>query len=116
MGGQLGESAGFRIHFSVLAVASFCLIWLWGHNAIAAEEKRYPSQPIKIVVPMAPGGGADLFARILQDYLAKELGVPVLVENRAGASGMVGATVVLKAKPDGYTDLRWVFFKLYVFE
>jgi tripartite-type tricarboxylate transporter receptor subunit TctC len=54
---------------------------------------------------MEAGGGADLIARVLADYLAKELNVPVIVENRAGASGLLGASMALKAKPDGYTIL-----------
>ena len=91
--------------FLVLALGSFFLIWLCGHDLIWAAEKAYPSQPIKIVVPNSPGGHADLVSRFVADHLAKELRVPVLIENRAGSSGMHGVAMVLKAKPDGYTIL-----------
>ena len=89
----------------ILRLCLFLAIWLFGHNLIWAQEKGYPSQPIKIVVPNAPGGHADQVTRIVADRLAKELKVAVIIENRAGASGMLGASMVLKAKPDGYTIL-----------
>ncbi|MFT0859401.1 Bug family tripartite tricarboxylate transporter substrate binding protein [Ancylobacter sp. G4_0304] len=65
----------------------------------------YPSEPIKLVVPFAPGGSVDTVARIIGQELTKELGQSIVVENRAGAGGNIGFETVAKAKPDGYTLL-----------
>lgn len=69
----------------------------------AAKAQSYPSQPIKLVVPFAPGGATDQVARTIGPVLAKRLGQSVVVENRPGASGSLGAGDVARAKPDGYT-------------
>ena len=68
-------------------------------------QEKYPSKPIRIVVPYDPGGVTDLGVRAVTDYLTRELKVPMVVENKSGAAGMIGASDVLKAKPDGYTLL-----------
>lgn len=71
-------------------------------GALAADEK-YPSRPITLVVPFPPGGSVDIMARQYSEPLSKVLGVPIVVENRAGAGGSVGAQYVARAKADGYT-------------
>jgi len=69
------------------------------------EAQPYPSRTIKLIVPYAPGGAGDVIARIVSIQLAKELGVSVVVENKPGGGGMIGAQAVASAPPDGYTVL-----------
>jgi tripartite-type tricarboxylate transporter receptor subunit TctC len=71
----------------------------------AAQTTAFPSRPIRLVVPQAPGGNSDTFGRILAQQLTERLGQQVVVENRAGAGGTVGSALVAKAAPDGYTLL-----------
>jgi tripartite-type tricarboxylate transporter receptor subunit TctC len=71
----------------------------------AAFAQAWPTKPVKIIVPYPPGGVTDLFARVLGQQMQESLGQPVLVENRPGASQMVGAMLVAKAPADGYTLL-----------
>ena len=67
-----------------------------------AQAQSYPSQPIKLIVPFAPGGAVDQVARIIGPVLSKRLGQAIVVENRPGAAGSVGAGELARAKPDGY--------------
>ena len=71
--------------------------------APAALAQGYPDRPIRWVVPWPPGGGADLLARMLNPKLSQVLGQPVVIDNRGGAAGNIGAAVGAKAAPDGYT-------------
>jgi tripartite-type tricarboxylate transporter receptor subunit TctC len=73
--------------------------------AAAQSGSQYPDRPIRLVVPFAPGGGVDVFARILADKLKERKVFNIVVENRAGANGSVGGSVVQHASPDGYTLL-----------
>ena len=67
------------------------------------QAQAYPSRPVRIVVGTAPGGAADIFARMIGDWLSKRLGQPIIVENRTGAGGVVAAETVLRSPADGYT-------------
>jgi tripartite-type tricarboxylate transporter receptor subunit TctC len=71
----------------------------------ALAQQPYPSRPVRMIVPLAPGGTTDIMARIVSTHLATALGQPVVAENRAGAGGVVGTEVVAKSPPDGYTIL-----------
>ena len=87
---------------SALAGAACLLI---GGAVPAAQAQDYPTQPVKIVVPFVAGGGVDVVARIIAPRLSEVLGQPVIIENRGGAGGGLGAAAVAAAPPDGYTFL-----------
>lgn len=74
-------------------------------SARAQGARSWPQRPVRLLVPYAPGGGTDVFARALAEGLRPILGQPVLVENRAGANGVVGSEVVSRAEPDGHLFL-----------
>ncbi|WP_423200450.1 Extra-cytoplasmic solute receptor [Cupriavidus sp. H19C3] len=88
-----------------LAVAGVLMASAPGAVGLAAAADAYPSRPIHFIVPYPPGGPTDLMARLLQASMQQRLGVPVVVENRAGAGGNIGTGAVAKATPDGYTIL-----------
>jgi tripartite-type tricarboxylate transporter receptor subunit TctC len=73
--------------------------------AVSTAVFAYPDKPVRIVVPYPPGGGGDVHARLIGQMLSPLLGQPVIVENKAGASGNIGSDYVAKAAPDGYTLL-----------
>ncbi|MBC7378891.1 MAG: tripartite tricarboxylate transporter substrate binding protein [Burkholderiaceae bacterium] len=70
---------------------------------VPAAVQNYPERPIKLVSPFPPGGPTDVMARLIGGQMARALGQPVIIENRAGAAGAIGADFVAKAAPDGYT-------------
>lgn len=92
-------SIGNTIRFAAVSVGL-----LAGATAYAAKP-NWPTQAITLVVPFAPGGSTDMTARIVAEGLRSQLGQPVIVENKAGAGGNIGAGYVAQSKPDGYTYL-----------
>ena len=86
---------------AILAALCFC----FAATQVFAQGS-YPSKPVKLIVPVTTGGPSDLVARILSEKLATALGKPVIIENRPGASMVVGSGVVAKSEPDGYTLLQ----------
>jgi tripartite-type tricarboxylate transporter receptor subunit TctC len=87
---------------------TFTRLLLFTAIALAAttgHAQTWPSKPITMVVPSAPGGSTDLAARLIGDSLAKALGQPIVVDNKPGAAGNLGTETVARAKPDGYTLL-----------
>ncbi len=70
---------------------------------VAAQTETFPSKPIRIIVPFAPGGSGDITARLVGKYIEEKTGQPFVVENKPGANGIIGATAVKSAPADGYT-------------
>jgi tripartite-type tricarboxylate transporter receptor subunit TctC len=89
-----------RILLALAAVVISSLI-----SAAAPAQDPWPAKPVRIIVPSSPGGGTDLYARILAQALGESLKQQFIVENRPGASGNVGAAAAAKSAPDGYTFL-----------
>jgi tripartite-type tricarboxylate transporter receptor subunit TctC len=83
----------------------FALVLLTALHFGAALAQTYPAKPLKLVTPFPPGGSADVIARLTAQKLAENLGQPVIVDNRAGAGGLVGNEYASKQPPDGYTLL-----------
>lgn len=88
----------FRSQCAALSFGALVLLGL-----LPATAQTWPSKPVKLIVPFAAGGANDIVARMIQPSLEKSLGQPIVIENRTGASGVVGTDVVAKSPPDGYT-------------
>lgn len=88
----------FHIKISLLAAAALCTLPLSGY-----AQEAWPSKPITLVVTYPAGGAADMLARLVAPRMSATLGQPVMIENRGGGAGQIGAAVVARSKPDGYT-------------
>jgi tripartite-type tricarboxylate transporter receptor subunit TctC len=88
-----------RVGAALLAVS----VGLTPAAALAQGADAYPSKPIRFILPFPPGGGTDILGRLLAERLAAQLGQPVVIENRGGAGGNVGAEAAARSAPDGYT-------------
>ena len=88
---------------SLIRNAALVIFSLWVSGFVSAQE--YPNKPIQLVVPYPPGGVVDITGRLLADQLSRELGKQVIVINKPGAGGTIGADFVAKSPPDGYTIL-----------
>jgi len=93
-------SAGRPLGRWVLLGFALAASLAWTTGVVA---QKYPSRPIRVVIPFPPGGNVDTFARVLLRYVEEDLGQPMVIDNRGGANGIVGADTVAKAAPDGYT-------------
>ncbi len=92
-----------RRDFNTLGLASLALSAAGGASAQQSAEAGFPSRPLRLGIPFSPGGGTDLVGRAIADKLSQAWGQSVVVENKAGANGMIGANLVAKSPPDGYT-------------
>ncbi len=90
-----------RHYFSAAAAAAILLVAL----APTAGAQTYPSKTVRVVVPYAPGGATDLIARLVAQELTRRLGQQMIVDNRTGAGGVIGADIIAKAAPDGHSVL-----------
>lgn len=86
----------------VVAIVAAAVLSTGGTSALA-QKTGYPARPIRLIVPFTPGGGTDIVSRALAQKLSESLGQSVIVDNRPGASGNIGAEIAVKAAPDGYT-------------
>ena len=88
----------FAIHALALAFAALAV-----SLTAPAQAQKYPSAPLKFVVPVPPGGGVDFLARAIAQKMADNLAVPVVIDNKPGASAVIGTEFLAKSPPDGYT-------------
>src|SRR3569833_2844741 len=93
-----GEDAMNKFLSCVAGIALLALFF-------PAAAQNFPSRPITMIVPFAPGGPADVLGRLIGEKMSEDLGQQVIIDNRPGANTIIGAQAVAKAKPDGYTIL-----------
>ncbi len=103
------KSRDSRRQFNIRSLSTLAFLAGWvafpAHQALAQAVDAYPNKPIRMVVPYPPGGPTDLTARVVAAEMNQVLGQTIVVDNKPGASGMIGAESVAKADPDGYTFL-----------
>ena len=92
-----------RIAIGITAALCSALLLLLGAAASAEDAGNYPNRPVMMIVPFAPGGASDFVARIIQPGVSQILGQQIVVDNRAGAAGIIGTDAAARAAPDGYT-------------
>jgi tripartite-type tricarboxylate transporter receptor subunit TctC len=91
---------------NLLLRAALLMFFFHGGLTLAAQGPSYPTKPIRVIVGFAPGGSADITARTVGQKMSELLGQPVVVDNRSGASGIIGSELTARAAPDGYTLLE----------
>ena len=92
-----------RIEIKIAIALGSALLLLLGGAACAGDVDHYPSRPVKMIVPFAPGGASDFVARMIQPGVSQILGQQIVVDNRPGAAGIIGTEAAAGAAPDGYT-------------
>lgn len=102
---QKRTSIGSRRGFMALAATAAVALTTIGGQPVLAAADNWPNKPIRLIVNFPPGGAADVMARVIGQPLSEALGQPVVVENRAGANGIIGAEAVVNSPADGYTFL-----------
>jgi len=80
-----------------------CLAFFWGALSLSVGAQPFPNKPVRVIVPFAPGGNVDVTARVVDTAMSRVLGQPLVIENRVGAGGKVGAEAAMKSPADGYT-------------
>ncbi len=93
------------MHPTILLIGLITALGGFGPPAAAETAQSFPAKLVKFVVPQTPGGATDVFARKIGQILSEQWGQPIVIENRAGAGGVIGTDVVAKSPPDGYTLL-----------
>src|SRR6267154_1473972 len=88
-----------------MSIARWVSATLFGVVAMGAIAQDYPTKPIRMIVPYPPAGGTDIVARVVNEPLSRELGQPIVVDNKGGAAGNLGTDLAAKAPADGYTVL-----------
>ena len=100
---ELGRKALFFVGRYLMLLVLFFVLSVLFHGSTQAEV--YPDHAVKIIVPFPAGGTADVIPRIVADWLSRKWGQPVVIENRTGAAGNIGAELAYRSAPDGYTLL-----------
>ena len=99
------ERAAMSSKIVAIVGCCYCTFAASAESQLAGSIASYPTKPIRMVVPYAPGGGSDIVARIVGQKMTDTLGQPIIIDNRPGAAGMLGAEIVANAVADGYTLL-----------
>ena len=91
-----------KIGYGFTTALCVCIVWGGGGRALAQDPgAAWPARSVRLIVPSSPGGGSDIYARLLAHGLGEALKQQFIVDNRPGASGIIGAEIASKAEPDG---------------
>src|SRR3954462_3412371 len=104
----MSKAIGFADHCPLLDAqvprqALILIALAWWAVAASSHAQTYPTKPVRLISPFAPGGGTDMLGRVIAQRAAESFGQPVVVDNRPGAGGAIGAETTARADPDGYT-------------